>query len=534
MNYITIDRNFNIREIGFQSFRFGDMTIFLDGLIYVYGIKAGNDTVKWLYETVQSQGNIPFEELRGAYVCIIRQNKKIIAFCDNSNMHCIYYSEQMISTSFLKMINKDLDFDLEAVCEYLTLGNVFFDKTFFKNIRILNSSEIAVIEENKITIIPKPIRDIDGPCNVSSINDYFDRLAYSLSDLRICQALTGGYDSRMIYACLSNKINDHPAISGNNLDDKDIKCASEVANTCNAQLDIIKTEKPVFSEKIIWDLFEIKDGIIPFDLDADIRLFTFKTKLARDYDVHLTGDGGVLHKDWEWTQDLPFYRKRKSNAKRFYRQRLYYLSVGEYLGEALKDQFINQEKRFEDELKMISKSLNTQSYDSWYYKVSGNRRTAYNYNPMSTLISYAPLNELDVVRYSYALPRRKRFFYNSIRNTITKENKAMARIKTNYGTNASDELLYIIPDVFCQIIEYIRKAYRVIGRKMFNKNLLNNSVLNWSLEKELRNSDIAHIAIKYAQQRRFIDIKLQMKDLPYIVIQRLIHLYCLMCINAEK
>ena len=540
MNYISIDNKMSIRLSGLQSYQFGDIEIYVDGLLYVYGKKAGAETVEWLFERFHSEGIIPFEELRGAYSCIIKEKDRITAFSDNSNMHCLYYTDNMLSNSFLRLVENEVIsdeepcFDLEAICEYLTLGNVFFDKTFFSSIHILPSTKLALIKNNKIMILQKQIEDIDAPSKVGSINDFFDKVAFSLSEMRVCQALTGGYDSRVVYACLSKRIKDHPAISAGTTNNNEVKCAQKVAAANQDSLEIIRVEKPVFCEDLIEELFEKNDGIIPLDIDGDIRLLKFKTTLAKDYNIHLSGDGGAVHKDREWSQDFPFFRKKKSNSKQFYKQRLYYLRIDDHIGVILKSVFSGQAQRFEKQLDSISKSINTQSYDSWYYRCSGNRRINYNCNPVNGLTSYAPLNEIDIVRYSYALPRWKRFFCNSYRDTITNENKRVARVKTIYDTNASSEWLYILMDVFFQSIEYFRKAIRMIGRSVFNVNVLNAGVLDWSMEEEIRDSDIAARAIKYAKENGFIGSELTMDTLSYSEMQRIIHIYCLYCFVSDS
>ncbi len=538
MKYFTIDKYMKESHEEMISYQFGDVIIHVDGIIYVYGKKAGQESIEWMHKKILNEGYIPFDELHGAFSCIIHYPEHAVVFCDNSNMHCIYYSDEILSSSFLKVVEyetgsgKQLCFNLEALCEYITLGNVYFGKTFFEGVRILDSTEIAEIKDGKILISKKPIGDIDDPSNVKSFSDYFDKLAFSLSDMRVSQALTGGYDSRLVYACLSNRIKDHPALSANDINSADVICARKVAIANQDELEVVTIDKPEFSEDLINTLFIKKDGIIPFDIDGDIRLLTFKTKLAEKYNVHLTGDGGVLHKDWEWTQDFPFYKKRRSNAKRFYRQRLYYLSLKGHIGKALQDAFDDQERRFTIALESIAKSTNTQSYDSWYYRVSGNRRTDYSNNPVTGLVSYAPLDELDIVRYSYALPRWKRFFFNSMRETITKENKSIARIRTNYGTNASNESPYLFIDVFYQTVEFMRKACRLIGRKLIRKNVMSKSVLAWSLEKEMRDSNLAAKAINYSKQKKYLDSKVPMEKLSYAEIQRLIHIYYLFCFTS--
>ncbi len=533
MRTIWFDKNGVIHNQGIEEYSYRGITVYIDGFIYVYGRKAGSDTIQWLCEEVYEKKQIPYNCLRGAFSCIVDDGKSLNCFTDNSNMHCIYYSEDNVSNSFLEIVKhvykkgKKIEFSEEALCEYYTLGNIFFEKTFFTDIKILGSEEIIVYESGDFIIKKKGIEGIEGVSALSSISDYFSKLAYSISDLKVCQALTGGYDSRMIYTCLSSRIHDHAAISSNILDHPDVIHAMEVTKTNGDELEVISINKPEYSEEWLDVLLTQLDGIQPIDIDSNIRLLQFKEKLAKDYELHLTGDGGVLHKDWEWIQDFPFYRRKKSDAKKFYLQRLYYIKNDNHLGDTLKPVFLNQQLCFVDHLMKISKSINTQSYDAWYYYVSGNRRVGYNNNPINGLISYAPLDEIDIVRYSYSLPRFQRFFFNSMRKTMTAENVKIARLSTNYGTTASSELPFLVRDVYYQTIEYARKAIRLLGRKLFNKTLLNNNVMDWSFEDEIRKSELVDSAIAFAKNRKYILNTINKENLSYIELQRLIHVFWL-------
>ena len=533
MGCFCIDRQGFIKNNGAQEYHYEKAAIYIDGLIYAYQKKAGKETVDWIYKELIKQGVIPFEEIHGTFSCMIKYGEKAIVFSDNSNMHCIYYSDNHVSNSFMKMIElekivgSNLVFDIDALCEYLTLGNLYFNKTFFSNIKVLDSTQYVEIRDNMLIASKKGIGDIDSESQVPSISGYFDNLSYSLADYSICQALTGGYDSRLIYACLSAKMNDHIAITSNDKSNKDVVIATEVAKANGDQLEIIPIPKPQYSDELVSSILEEGDGIQPLDFDSFIRLSTFMHTLSIRYPILLTGDGGVLHKDWEWTQDLPFYRKKRSNPRKFYYQRLCCYDISQQLGEKTYDSYIHQEKRFVDELIKISKSLNTQSYDSWYYRVSGNRKAFYNHTLNSGIIMYAPLMEIDAVRYSYALPRHKRFFYNSMRDIMSSENKKIARIKTNYGTTASNETVYLIHDAFYQFGEYVRKAYRLFGRKILNKNVMVNSHTGWSLEEDVRKSTIAENALHYAVEEGLIEEHIEINKMSFDLLTRIIHIYWL-------
>ena len=526
--------NRGILEVqGLLSYSLGNTEIFVNGLIYAYGKKAGIETLKWIIEKLNKGEGVPFAYLRGAFSCIVKQENNLLAFSDNSNMHCIFYSNHYVSNSFLTIIDCEkkagyaLSPDIDSICEYFTIGNIYFGKTFFQTIHILSSDKVLALRDGVISIEDKNVGDIGNKSFINSFDEFFKNFSYSISNYKVCQALTGGYDSRLIYVCVSEFIDDHIAISGSNDSSPDIKYARKVAEANNATLQVIDMDKPALQLDLIDQIMLNNDGIQPFDLDADLRLLEFKRELSNDYDLHLTGDGGVLHKDWEWSQDIPFYKKKKSDSKRFYRQRLYHINIDNHIGESLKESFSKQEERFVKELNKISKSINTQSYDSWYYQVSGNRRVYYNNNPCPGIISYAPLMEQDIVRYSYSLSRFKRFFYNSMRDVMTSKNVKVARIKTNYGTTASNEFIYIIHDIFFQVLEYCRKAYRLIGRRVLKKNVLVDKVQNWSMESEIRNFELTQKAVRYAIDEGYLQ-NISIGELKYSEIKRLIHIYWIM------
>lgn len=532
LNYIYVDKNANIQNYGIEEYCFSNATIYLHGLLYVYEKKAGKESIEWLYEKFCSSKKIPYMHLRGTFTCILKTTDELIIFTDNSNMHCVYYSNDYVCSSFLRIIKLEIEherkltFNNQTLCEYYTLGNIFWGKTFFNEIRILDSFHLISIKNGKLSLESKNITGIDGPSEAQSIEDFFVKMSYSLSDLNVCQALTGGYDSRLVYVCTSKHISDHVAISANNRKHSDVKIAEKVAQVNGTKLEIISKEKPVFSDTLLDDIVVKADGIQPIDVDSDLRLSHFIESLSKEYDVQLTGDGGVLHKDWEWIQDFPFYRKKKSNAKQFYKQRIYYINNEKHLGKTLKRHFDLQQSLFIKQLNSISKNINTQSYDSWYYYVSGNRSIIYN-NVVSNIIRYAPLLELDIVSFSYLLPRKERFFHNAMRKAITNENNVVARIRTNYGTTASSELPFVIRDCFMQSLEYFRKIIRYTSRKLLNKTLLNKSVLDWSLEEEIRNSQIIINAIGFVKNCGYLDDNVDINDLSYAEIQRIIHIYWL-------
>ncbi len=198
MNCFYSDKQGIIGSNGIQEYHYEKADIYVDGLIYSYRRKAGKETVDWIYEKLTEENDIPYNDIRGAYSCIIKNGGTTIAFSDNSNLHCLYYSDDYVSNSFLKIIEleksagKNLNFDSDALWEYITLGSIYFEKRFFSEIKVLESSKIIVIRDGAISFLMREIGDIDSESEVSSISEFFDLFSYSISDDSICQALTGG------------------------------------------------------------------------------------------------------------------------------------------------------------------------------------------------------------------------------------------------------------------------------------------------------------------------------------------------------
>ena len=109
MNYISIDNHMCICQEEMKIYHFGDDRVYVDGLFYVYGKKAGLESVEWMYNQILVTGCIPFEELRGAFSCVLERQNVITVFCDNSNMHCFYYSDRFLSSHFLKCVEYEVN-----------------------------------------------------------------------------------------------------------------------------------------------------------------------------------------------------------------------------------------------------------------------------------------------------------------------------------------------------------------------------------------------------------------------------------------
>lgn len=512
----------------FTKIEYKKYKAYLKGFIFIDGFKAGEESIKKILDEFEINTKIPFIKLRGAYSIIIEiENKdEVYAFTDNSNQNCMFYYKQYLSNRFdylRDVLGKDIRWNDTAVCEYLSLGKVLFDKTFIENIFILNSEQYVVCNGNELEIYDKGIGKIYDSIEGFDPIYFFKNVAHALNDEKYVNALTGGYDSRLVTVLLNKWGSVYPMICSNIPNNPEEKTSRKVCNSLKKELNVIKIPKPSIKEKEIKKLLEL-DDVAPFDFDGNYVQSCFKMKMQQEgRDLFITGDGGVLHKDWEWMQDFPFYHKKHTNLERFYKQRIEYIDYSDALGEKLLGVYSVQKERIIEKMKEYLRGTNTESYDCLYYYITGNRRLYYNLTE-SNVKMYAPLTEFEYVQYSYHLPRRKRSFNNEIRRLTTETNKYVARIPTNYGTTASNEIRYLFRDIIFQSIDCFKKAIRLVGRKFFNKNLLIGKIHDWKFD-DLRKMEYTSKALLFAQKKGFISKYVSIDTIHLELLYRVVHLY---------
>lgn len=515
---------------GFASYRVGDCTYYLKGIFFMRGRKAGRESIEAFAQEAERTGALPYAKAFGAFSCaFVRPTGETIFFTDNSNLNCFYLGSGSIGDRFLDVVRHEhaSAFDDDAVCELLGLGGVFFGKTLVAGILLSASESTYICFAGVIRQEDKDIGDIDEPSSIQSVPAFFRDIAYALSDERVTLSLTGGYDSRLVFACLRDHLRLDVFMSCTNPSSSDLHWAKRVAQAGGTTLEVVNVAKPSVGESFVRELFECADGDVPFLDDSYIRVSAFMhTRLDAGYTCYLTGDGGVRHKDWYWLQDFPYYRMRRTNLSRFYDQRIQIVRNSVPIGGRLEEPYRRMRHRIVREMRRYLRPINTESYDCVGYHVQGDLVKP-KYTALSRIVtSYAPLWELELVRYSYHLPRRERFFYNSMRRIITGQSKTVARTPTVYGTTASSEVRYLMRDVLFQGIDYLRKALRLLGRTLLGRNLL-VSTEAWSAEGDIRDLELTRRALGYGKKQGFIAGDTSLNDVPYAVLGRIIQLYLL-------
>jgi hypothetical protein len=104
-------------------------------------------------------------------------------------------------------------------------------------------------------IMDKGIEDIDGDSSITNPEDFFGDLCVAMKNRHVSVSLTGGYDSRMVFAMINKSIDPNLFFSANVIT-KDGDIAKRVANSAGKELKIIRTEKPLLTENLIVEMME--------------------------------------------------------------------------------------------------------------------------------------------------------------------------------------------------------------------------------------------------------------------------------------
>lgn len=211
-----------------QPFQAYGCTLVFNGCIYnykeikkllkdKYEFKTNGDTEVLLFALIE-WGELALEKIEGMYAFIFFDGKKSIIAVDDFNEKPLYYykdNEKIIIASEIKSIkeyvpnNLNLDLSQDILKEFLYLGFLKDDKTIYKSIKKVLSSEIYYIENNNI-FSNKKTDNTTSLTNIK-IDDVHNELINSIklrliSDQPIGLLLSSGIDSILLLTILIKEL----------------------------------------------------------------------------------------------------------------------------------------------------------------------------------------------------------------------------------------------------------------------------------------------------------------------------------------
>lgn len=446
----------------YNNLSINNLNIFWKGFIFIPGLEDGKESLAFYFrEYPNYEDNI--EKLFGSFILIIKDNalNQTICFSDNSGFTKIYRYKNLISDSFLSLINhikatkKDLDYG--GIAEFIRLGYCF-DKTFIKDVSIINKRLYIKWKTEQLSIISKNLKPITY--QGTNFNEYFQCLSETLANRRIICDLTGGTDSRMLVALLEhNEVKYDISLSGRE-DYIDMKICKEICNTLGKNPKLYNYVEE-YNDNVISVLFNACDAQYP--ILESYRNYYYDKNLSNDgFDLRLTGINGELFKDAAWPKPYIVFPEKsinyfwKNNCKKF--RKNYTGLTNKMINEIEKVniKILNIKKEYK--LGSVTKSTDNYIYENiMFYQAS-------NFNILASnagIKQYSPLLEYDVARVGFNLNPKKRLLIRFHREVITKNCPQIAKIRTDNNFTCLNSRLYILRDFFVNINNFIRQVFHV-------------------------------------------------------------------------
>ncbi len=453
------------------------------GFLYVLGISAGKESIVAVLNLLEEGRDIQSTSvfLKGQYfICIenIASGKRYF-FTDESGNYHAFYSSSYISNSFIelsKLLKLNVsDFNPTAVAEFIHWGNFHYDRTFFDSIKKIKGNQIFNYENGEeLQVLEKADCHVSIPNPTFSFPDFFKLFCESVKNEKIVVDITGGVDSRLIVSTLHfHNIEFDLAISGVEGND-DIRIAKIIADTLNKKLHILyhTVDNIQYELEEIFSINECLSDVVGYHRAYQLALI----RKQNNYSLSISGAGGEIYKDFPWMQDFPFFNKKHSNFNRYYNFRFCPI---EPIHSVLAGRFYDASKGFKSFViqewkEIFLQSTNSQSYDNIYSNYKWPAFAGRYITSTSKMVScYAPLLELDLAKFTFALPRGKRLFNQLHRRWISYYSQSLSRIETTEGgMSVSNKYSVLLSDGMKFLINRFRRLINKISQKLFKKSYL--------------------------------------------------------------
>jgi hypothetical protein len=467
--------------------------IYYAGSVFYKNFLCGDSSVLQIASLFNDVNAVNFNDIRGRF--FIHISDKITGFSfffiDNSGMYNAFRSGNIVSTSFLDLIDviqpKKQDFNYSGIAEFLDFGFCYNGQTVFSSVNKIKKEVFFISNtDGKILIKDKGLPGIDLKNDLKPVQ-FFETLNASTKGQTISLDLTGGTDSRLIASYMSYLGADFEFATSGMPGNKDIETAKRISDVLKKPLHITHHNISGLGGDTLLDIFDCIDGQSGTS-DYHRNYLLNLDRKQRGVTLQLSGVGGELYKDFWWLQDFPFYKSQKTNFGRLYDLRI---NSTPFPKTVLGNETLDASKKLKDDtIKSFEKLLkpwNTQSYDSVYYHYKmGTTAPAYLNAASNFFNSYAPLLERDMVSFGYHLNRGLRFFNGFHRREISHYAPALAKFRTSEGISCSDSQSDYLSDFIRYFLEVQKRLAKVLLRKTLYKTFFTENPNNPLLTDKVR------------------------------------------------
>ena len=297
----------------------GDHTIVSIGTP-IYKGRNYSDSLKTIFDDYLST-NISFEQLVGQYTIIICHKDEIKILCDPLGSKHVFTDQKscVLSSHMLPLchcMSGQLHINRQALYEKLLIGFIMPPDTLFEEIVQIDGSVQKKINEMNtgVSFIHTPkmkypevfSKDQKNCLNeqAAELHSYFESIKeYSRSGVDL--GLSGGYDSRLVLACLKQYTKERMHLhshSTENVHQKDLKIANQMAEYVGVPCHITKTKKlnhynnidDVLRKSVLYF-----DGRSSFSIGGCGEVYTasYRINSTEGTPFTLTGVGGELYRN---------------------------------------------------------------------------------------------------------------------------------------------------------------------------------------------------------------------------------------------
>ncbi len=432
-----------------------------------------------LAAVLECTGSRPIHErlpdLEGIHALVLfsKMERCWYVVADAAGMLRLFHDRRFVTTNFLELITRggygEGAVDPLRLVEFVLHEGVFGSRTPVRDVRVLTPDRILRANPRSgIELLPRQ-RDVPTEIDLAG---YFTRHTASLSRHRISVDLTGGADSRVVFALATKVLRPIEACVIGGPGSPDVGTATDVARSVGIPL-IVRQHVLDRLDSELWQAFRDGDGL------TDLAHFhpnwqNLRTRRARGIDLVIHGGGGELFRDAYGLQDFPFYDVIPPRLERFYDWRL--SPLGAATTSWLHDGSMIQEVRNDTlaTMRMLSTGANCTTYDTIFFVLKAPALFGQfysNYVRMGCAV-VAPFLDWRNAAWAIRQPGRKKAFHRFHRRLLTEHAPELARMPTAEGYGLTTDPLAVSRDLLAYSALWVRKigrkaAQRLIGRTWF-------------------------------------------------------------------
>ncbi len=415
--------------------------------------------------------------LEGIYVLFIydKDTSSWSVIADNSGLARIFYDHHLVSTSFLALLMEGgydpEDIDPSAIVEFILQDCIFSGRTPVRGVHFLSRDEQLRLTDQGVTIFAasRPARQAqyDPLC----VETFFARHAAMFSSRPYAVDLTGGSDSRVLYALVRKYVKTHRIFVSGALTSPDVRIAQSIARKMCDEIFIADHDISSMDDDI-GNIFMDGDGM------TDIKRFhrnwqLIKIKKSKSLSATFHGAGGEFFRDAYSLQDFPLYVGRRANATRFYNFRISPINVDKSLLYDT-DIIFDITSRSISQLRDINGSTKSEKYDMMFFQFKAPGffgQLFWNYINMGMDI-VAPFFERTNVESAISCPIWQKAFHRWHRSMISKHCAEIASIRTVDGMRLSTDPYTIYLDSFQYLLSFGRRVVRKLAQRSLGRSVL--------------------------------------------------------------